>query len=274
MGHANTTCLISGLSIGYQKVLCVILAPTKTRERCSNALLSENKIFYPLTMPIKGKYSADEFSLESYEGSPWSDNLVAYFKKGVKKDKQDEFNLLSLLRCIGDHRYDSMGSRAEWFDIKNPNELCELTKTLEVAYIDYDLFQNLEREGDEKKEEEVFKRVLNHLFVSFEMIKDDRKKKNKKIYWDFLHMESDSHDLFLEINEEVFMDIFDVENKKDLQPVISPFKNLMTCTTWLFNLGRPWTPSSSSHQDGENENIVTLSKIVSKIVKNRSGKDC
>lgn len=135
MGHANTTCLISGLTIGHQKVVCVILAPTKKGERCSNPLLSENKLFYPLTMPIYGKYSADEFSLESYEQSPWANNLIEFFKKGVKKDKQDDFDVLALLHCIGDHRYDSMGSRSEWFDIKNPNELCELTKTLEVAYL-------------------------------------------------------------------------------------------------------------------------------------------
>lgn len=269
MGHANTNCLISSLSIGDKKVLCTILAPTTRKDNFFDIRNAENKLYYPITMPFVGVYSPDELGLESYEENAWITNLVNHFRTGVRKAKQDKFDALALLSCINDKRNDADGDRAKWFDIKKPNELCELTKTLDVAYIDYEIFRNLFNSDNQKENQEVLERVLNQVSINLQILKEDRRD-NEELSWRMFKLQDGCHDLFLRFNENLLISLLKGKNKKgkERDSYVEPMVDWVCVSYWLFNLARPWIPSVWSHQDDSgNEKVVKLAKIIIKVSK-------
>jgi len=108
-----------------------------------------------------------------------------------------------------DRRDDNYGARAEWFNIKRPNRFCDLTKHLEICYVDYELYRRLESLRNKTEHEQMCRKFLEDFNLAIKLKKNPsliRSVTSSKFiydtqYWNLLWFEGPSHALFKEINE-------------------------------------------------------------------------
>jgi len=256
MGHSNTNCLISGISISNRPVLCIILAKTKKVD----TILGPNHLFYPLTVPIYGNYSPSKFGLVSYQNNRFIQNLLDQFKKGIRLNKIKDFNLISLLDAIADTSQDTTGDRGEWFD---PNHgLYKLTDRLNLCYVDYEVFLAL------KKLSSINKSLNNFISdVETKLLMEEAShylKKPGSTFWSFgSEYNQLTTPLFYPVNRSVFKDL-----KKDSE-LKEPLKNLLIIDHTLQIKGAGWVPPGHGPQDGENQFISKINQEIIKIIKTR-----